>query len=53
MDCGVQVEVSKVLVEVTGGGVVVVVVVKQLQALERRCGKGGLVCGVGCWGDAG
>ena len=51
MDCGVQVEVSKVLVEVTGGGVVVVV--KQLQALERRCGKGGLVCGVGCWGDAG
>ena len=42
MDCGVQVEVSKVLVVVTGGGVVVVVV-RQLQALERRCGEGGLV----------
>ena len=34
MDCGVQVEVSKVLVVVvTGGGVVVV---RQLQALEMR-----------------
>lgn len=35
MDCGVQVEVSKVLVVVMGGGVVVVVV-RQLQALEMR-----------------
>lgn len=37
MDCGVQVEVSKVLVVVMGGGVAVVaVVVRQLQALEMR-----------------
>lgn len=33
IDCGVQVEVSKVLVVVIGGGVVVV---RQLQALEMR-----------------
>ena len=45
MDCGVQVEVSKVLVlavVVMGGGVVVV---RQLQALEMRW-RGRLV---GCW----
>ena len=34
MDCGVQVEVSKVLLVVMGGGVVVV---RQLHALEMRC----------------
>ena len=34
MDCGVQVEVSKVVVVVMGGGVVVV---RQLHALEMRC----------------
>ena len=33
MDCGVEVEVSKVLVVVMGGGVVVVDI-RQLQALE-------------------
>ena len=49
MDCGVQVEVSKVLVVVTGGGVVVVVV-RQLQALEMRCGKRGLGLRSGTFG---